>query len=156
MELKRERKYLLQMALEKLPLLPFALVVEKWRYGVFRGEITPENYNTKWWELRYSWHIFTCIFLNKNCCILIEFHWNLNLINTWKMWALKVLLDFALYPVCRPLNSLQQWWNRGRFGEKPLIWTRFRSSSYQLCCVDRKYQLVISVLVKRKFLQHFN
>jgi len=49
---ERDINFLMKIALEKLPLLPFALVLEKWRYGVFRGDITSQNYNEKWWELR--------------------------------------------------------------------------------------------------------
>lgn len=43
---------LLKMALEKVAFIPFGLLVDKWRWGVYSGEITPENYNTAWWELR--------------------------------------------------------------------------------------------------------
>jgi peptidyl-dipeptidase A len=43
--------YLLKMALDKVAFLPFALLVDKWRWGVFSGQITPERYNDAWWEL---------------------------------------------------------------------------------------------------------
>jgi peptidyl-dipeptidase A len=43
--------YLLRVALDKVPLLAFALVVDKWRWGVFSGQITPEHYNDAWWDL---------------------------------------------------------------------------------------------------------
>jgi len=43
--------YLLRMALDKIAILPFAIVVDKWRWGVFSGEITPEKYNDAWWDL---------------------------------------------------------------------------------------------------------
>lgn len=43
---------LMKMALDKLAFLPFALVVDQWRWKVFAGEVTPENYNQAWWELR--------------------------------------------------------------------------------------------------------
>jgi len=43
---------LLKMALEKVAFIPFGLLVDKWRWGVYSGEITPENYNKAWWELR--------------------------------------------------------------------------------------------------------
>jgi peptidyl-dipeptidase A len=44
--------YLLQQALEKVAFLPFGLVVDKWRWEVFSGQVKPENYNKEWWELR--------------------------------------------------------------------------------------------------------
>jgi peptidyl-dipeptidase A len=44
--------YLLQQALEKVAFLPFGLVVDKWRWEVFDGEVKPEDYNKAWWELR--------------------------------------------------------------------------------------------------------
>jgi peptidyl-dipeptidase A len=43
---------LLKTALEKVAFLPFGLLIDQWRWKVFAGEITPENYNQTWWELR--------------------------------------------------------------------------------------------------------
>ena len=43
--------YLLRMALDKVPFLAFSLIVDKWRWGVFSGQITPEHYNEAWWDL---------------------------------------------------------------------------------------------------------
>jgi peptidyl-dipeptidase A len=42
---------LMDRALEKIAFLPFAVKVDKWRWGVFRGETTPEQYNQAWWDL---------------------------------------------------------------------------------------------------------
>ena len=49
--------YLLRMALDKVPILPFAIIVDKWRWGVFSGGITPDRYNSAWWDLvrRYQY-----------------------------------------------------------------------------------------------------
>ncbi len=44
--------YLLRMALDKVAFLPFAYIVDKWRWLDFAGEITPQQYNTAWWDLR--------------------------------------------------------------------------------------------------------
>jgi peptidyl-dipeptidase A len=43
--------YLLRMALDKVAIIPFALIVDKWRWGVFSGQITPDHYNDAWWDL---------------------------------------------------------------------------------------------------------
>ena len=43
---------LLRTALERLAFLPFGLVVDSWRWQVFNGSVTPENYNKAWWDLR--------------------------------------------------------------------------------------------------------
>jgi peptidyl-dipeptidase A len=43
---------LLRQALDKVAFLPWGLLVDKWRWGVFSGEITPANYNAAWWDLR--------------------------------------------------------------------------------------------------------
>ncbi len=43
---------LMQRALEKVAFLPFGLLIDQWRWKVFSGEITPEQYNDAWWELR--------------------------------------------------------------------------------------------------------
>jgi peptidyl-dipeptidase A len=44
--------YLLKQALEKVAFLPFGLMIDKWRWEVFSGEVKPEAYNKEWWELR--------------------------------------------------------------------------------------------------------
>ena len=43
---------LLNMALDKIAFIPFGLLVDQWRWKVFSGEVTPEQYNSAWWELR--------------------------------------------------------------------------------------------------------
>jgi peptidyl-dipeptidase A len=43
---------LLRQAMDKVAFLPFGLLVDKWRWGVFSGSITPENYNKGWTDLR--------------------------------------------------------------------------------------------------------
>jgi len=43
---------LLRQALDKVAFLPFALLVDKWRWSVFSGETGPADYNTTWWQLR--------------------------------------------------------------------------------------------------------
>jgi len=43
--------YLLRMALDKVAFLPFGLLVDKWRWGVFSGQIKPADYNKAWWDL---------------------------------------------------------------------------------------------------------
>ncbi len=43
---------LLEQALGKISFLPFALAMDQWRWQVFDGRITPDQYNTAWWELR--------------------------------------------------------------------------------------------------------
>jgi peptidyl-dipeptidase A len=44
--------FLLQKSLEKVAFLPFGLVIDKWRWEVFSGQIKPEEYNKAWWELK--------------------------------------------------------------------------------------------------------
>ncbi|NNC56185.1 MAG: M2 family metallopeptidase [Woeseiaceae bacterium] len=42
----------MQMALDSIAFLPFGKLIDEWRWGVFSGQITPENYNQAWWDLR--------------------------------------------------------------------------------------------------------
>lgn len=42
----------MKLALEKVAFLPFGLLIDKWRWGVFDGSITPDKYNEGWWQLR--------------------------------------------------------------------------------------------------------
>jgi peptidyl-dipeptidase A len=43
---------LLRDALDKIAFLPFGLLMDKWRWGVFSGQIAPQDYNKAWWQLR--------------------------------------------------------------------------------------------------------
>jgi peptidyl-dipeptidase A len=42
----------MQMALDGIAFLPFGKLIDEWRWGVFAGDITPDNYNQAWWDLR--------------------------------------------------------------------------------------------------------
>jgi len=44
--------FLMKKALEGVAFLPFGLLVDKWRWGVFNGEIPADQYNKGWWDLR--------------------------------------------------------------------------------------------------------
>lgn len=43
---------LLRQAMDKVAFLPFGLLVDKWRWGVFNGSVAPANYNKAWTDLR--------------------------------------------------------------------------------------------------------
>jgi peptidyl-dipeptidase A len=43
---------LLHRALDSIAFLPFGLLIDKWRWEVFSGQVTPAGYNKAWWELR--------------------------------------------------------------------------------------------------------
>ena len=42
----------LRTALDKIAFLPFGLLIDKWRWEVFSGQVKPADYNKAWWELR--------------------------------------------------------------------------------------------------------
>ncbi|MDB5712630.1 MAG: peptidase family protein [Sphingomonadales bacterium] len=50
---------LLKQAMDKVAFLPFGLLVDKWRWGVFSGKITPANYNKAWTDLRLEYQGIT-------------------------------------------------------------------------------------------------
>jgi peptidyl-dipeptidase A len=39
-------------ALEGVAFMPFGLLVDRWRWQVFAGEVDPRDYNELWWQLR--------------------------------------------------------------------------------------------------------
>ena len=43
---------LLHDALDKVAFLPFGLLIDKWRWQVFSGAVTPADYNKAWWDLK--------------------------------------------------------------------------------------------------------
>ncbi len=42
----------MQDGLEKIAFLPFGLLVDRWRWKVFSGDVAPADYNAAWWQLR--------------------------------------------------------------------------------------------------------
>ncbi len=46
---------LLRQAMDKVAFLPFGLLIDKWRWGVFSGAITPANYQAQWDALRLQY-----------------------------------------------------------------------------------------------------
>ena len=50
---------LLRQAMDKVAFLPFGLLVDKWRWGVFNGSITPANYNQAWVDLKREYQGIT-------------------------------------------------------------------------------------------------
>ena len=46
---------LLRQAMDKVAFLPFGLLVDKWRWGVFNGSISPDRYNQGWTDLRLQY-----------------------------------------------------------------------------------------------------
>ena len=43
---------MLKQALQKVSFIPFAYIVDKWRWSVFSGNTKPDEYNAYWWDLR--------------------------------------------------------------------------------------------------------
>lgn len=50
---------LYSMALKRLAFLPFGLLIDKWRWDVFSGEVNEENWNKHWWDLRAKYQKVT-------------------------------------------------------------------------------------------------
>jgi peptidyl-dipeptidase A len=50
---------LLRQAMDKVAFLPFGLLVDKWRWGVFNGSIPTSKYNQGWTELRLKYQGIT-------------------------------------------------------------------------------------------------
>ena len=50
---------LLRQAMDKVAFLPFGLMVDKWRWGVFDGSTTPANYNQAWVDLKKQYQGIT-------------------------------------------------------------------------------------------------
>ncbi|MDX3882829.1 MAG: M2 family metallopeptidase [Sphingomonas sp.] len=50
---------LLRQAMDKVAFLPFGLLVDKWRWGVFDGSIAPQDYNKAWTALRLQYQGIT-------------------------------------------------------------------------------------------------
>ncbi|XP_057302369.1 angiotensin-converting enzyme-like [Hydractinia symbiolongicarpus] len=47
--------FLLKTAMERIAFLPFGYLMDQWMWGVYSGDIKPEEYNKKWWEMRLKY-----------------------------------------------------------------------------------------------------
>ncbi|XP_022344635.2 angiotensin-converting enzyme-like [Crassostrea virginica] len=52
---KSDINFLMSQALQKLAFLPFGYLVDRWRWRVFSGEVTPDKYNEEWWKMRLEY-----------------------------------------------------------------------------------------------------
>ncbi|XP_072043034.1 angiotensin-converting enzyme-like [Amphiura filiformis] len=44
--------YLMSIALDKIAFLPFAILMDQWRWGLFDGSTQDAQFNQEWWQLR--------------------------------------------------------------------------------------------------------
>jgi peptidyl-dipeptidase A len=51
----KDNGLLLRQAMDKVAFLPFGLLIDKWRWGVFNGSIMPADYNKGWTDLRLQY-----------------------------------------------------------------------------------------------------
>lgn len=42
---------LLQQALSKIPEIPFSLIIDKYRWDIFKGKLKPDTFNNVYWKL---------------------------------------------------------------------------------------------------------
>lgn len=50
---------LLRQAMDKVAFLPFGLLIDRWRWGVFDGSIKPADYNKAWTDMRLKYQGIT-------------------------------------------------------------------------------------------------
>lgn len=50
---EQDINFLMKIALDKVAFIPFSYLIDQWRWRVFDGGITKENYNQEWWSLRF-------------------------------------------------------------------------------------------------------
>lgn len=55
----RDVGLLLRQAMDKVAFLPFGLLVDRWRWGVFDGSITPDQYTGAWHDLKREYQGIT-------------------------------------------------------------------------------------------------
>jgi peptidyl-dipeptidase A len=56
---EKDTGLLLRQAMDKVAFLPFGLLVDKWRWGVFNGSIPKDQYNKGWTDLRLKYQGIT-------------------------------------------------------------------------------------------------
>lgn len=56
--------HLYAKSLEKIVFLPFAYMMDRWRWNVFEGKVTPDNYNCNWLVLFWMTKICSFVLLS--------------------------------------------------------------------------------------------
>ncbi|MDQ8755120.1 M2 family metallopeptidase [Sphingosinicella sp. LHD-64] len=51
----QDRALLLRQALDKIAFLPFGLMMDRYRWGIYSGQITPDRYQAAWDEMRLQY-----------------------------------------------------------------------------------------------------
>ena len=49
--------FLMKQALERVMFLPFAYLIDQFRWGLFNGTFSTDEMTARWWELRYVYTI---------------------------------------------------------------------------------------------------
>ncbi|ELK12483.1 Angiotensin-converting enzyme [Pteropus alecto] len=52
---EQDINFLMKIALDKVAFVPFSYLIDQWRWRVFDGGITKDNYNQEWWSLRLKY-----------------------------------------------------------------------------------------------------
>ena len=52
---EQDRALLLRQALDKIAFLPFGLLIDRYRWGIFNGQIQPANYQSAWDQMRLQY-----------------------------------------------------------------------------------------------------
>jgi len=104
--------YLFLQGLQKVVFLPFAYVMDLWRWDVFKRKITSENYNCEWWRMRWV-------------------RWKHSL--HWNFYVLPIFSDLLYLVVQRQIsrNWASSGENRGRF------WSRCQVPRHCQCSVHQ-------------------
>lgn len=104
--------YLFLQGLQKVVFLPFAYVIDLWRWDVFKRKITSDNYNCEWWKMRWV-------------------RWKHSL--HWNFYVLPVFSDLIYLVVQRQIsrNWASSGQNRGRF------WCRCKVPHHCQCSVHK-------------------
>lgn len=51
----------------KVAFLPFAYVLDLWRWEIFRGNVTPAEYNCRYWKLRLAKEYYDKTYFDSYC-----------------------------------------------------------------------------------------
>ncbi|XP_065573989.1 angiotensin-converting enzyme-like [Artemia franciscana] len=52
---ENDMNFLFTMGMEKIAFMPFGYLLDKWRWKVFSGDISPERLNEAWWDYRIKY-----------------------------------------------------------------------------------------------------
>lgn len=118
---------LLRQALDKVSLVPFSLVLDKWRWGVFDGTIGPNDYQVAWDRLRLEYQGVEPPVARPADAFDAGAKFHVATLTSYSRYLLARVLQFQLYKAACDMAGWKGPLHRCSFYGNPAVGARFKA-----------------------------